>query len=69
VGSLAALTEWSGLDANRFLVSKASQQDEYGEVALEQVTALFRADPNLSEASATAIETTLKVLYAQLRKE
>lgn len=69
VDSLAALTEWSGLDANRFLVSKATKKDEFGEVALEQVTALFRADPNLDSEAASAIETTLKVLYGQLRRE
>lgn len=69
VDSLAALTDWSGLDANRFLVSKSVEGDEFVEVALEQVTALFRADPNLTKEAASAIETTLKVLYGQLRKE
>lgn len=69
VDSLAALTEWAGLDANRFLLSKKKQKEPFDAGALEQVTALFRADPNLSEQAATAIETTLKVLYGQLREE
>lgn len=69
VDSLAALTEWSGLDANRFLVSNPPNKDQFGKEALEQVTALFRADPNLTPQAASAIETTLKVLYGQLREK
>ena len=69
VDSLAALTDWAELDANRFLQSRKTQKKDCSEEALERVTALFRADPNLSKQAATAIETTLKVLYGQLREE
>ena len=69
VDSLAALTDWAELDANRFLLPKSKQNRGNSKEALEQVTALFRADPNLSKQAATAIETTLKVLYGQLREE
>jgi transcriptional regulator with XRE-family HTH domain len=66
VDSLAALSEWSGLDVDQFMIG-ASEAPRSAGRPLEEMTALFRADPNLSPEAATAIETTLKVLYEQLR--
>lgn len=66
VDSLAALVEWSELDLNDFMHSERPA-DGFGGQALEKMTALFRADPNLSPKAATVIETTLKVLYQELR--
>lgn len=66
VDSLAALSEWSGLDVDQFMIG-ASETPRSAGRPLEEMTALFRADPNLSPEAATAIETTLKVLYEQLR--
>jgi transcriptional regulator with XRE-family HTH domain len=66
VDSLAALAEWSSLDLNDYMHSERPPEG-FGGQALEKMTALFRADPNLSPAAASAIETTLKVLYQELR--
>lgn len=66
VDSLAALVDWSELDLNDFIHSER-QSEGFGGQALEKMTALFRADPNLTPVAATAIETTLKVLYQELR--
>jgi transcriptional regulator with XRE-family HTH domain len=68
VDSLAALAEWSELDLNDYLHSERPPEG-FGGQALERMTALFRADPNLTPAAVTAIETTLKVLYQELRKK
>lgn len=67
VDSLAALADWSGIDVDQFMVG-LSKRPQAGK-ALEEMTALFRADPNLSKEAATAIETTLKVLYERLRTD
>lgn len=67
VDSLAALVDWSGLDVDQFIAGDTKR--EGGGQALEEVTALFRADPNLTKEAATAIETTLKVLYEKLRTD
>lgn len=68
VDGLAALADWSGLDVGDFIVG-TRKSEQFGGDALEKMTALFRADPNLKPEAATAIETTLKVLYEQLRSQ
>jgi transcriptional regulator with XRE-family HTH domain len=67
VDSLAALAEWSELDINDFMYSEPPSGG--GGQSLEKMTALFRADSNLSPDAKSAIETTLKVLYEQLRNK
>jgi transcriptional regulator with XRE-family HTH domain len=66
VDTLATLAEWSELDLNDYVHSERPHEG-FGGQALERMTALFRADPNLTPAAATAIETTMKVLYQELR--
>jgi transcriptional regulator with XRE-family HTH domain len=68
VDSLAALADWSELDLNDYMHSERPHEG-FGGQALERMTALFRADPNLTPAAASAIETTLKVLYQELRNK
>lgn len=67
VDSLAALSEWSGIDVDEFM--HGSERPPIKAGALETMTALFRADPNLTKEAAEAIETTVKVLYERLRTD
>jgi transcriptional regulator with XRE-family HTH domain len=67
VDSLAALAEWSQIDVDKFM--HGGQRTPLTAGAIEQMTALFRADPNLSKEAAEAIETTVKVLYERLRTD
>ena len=63
VDSMAALATWAGLDLDSFIVG-----DDRGEAAsLPRISALLRADPNLSKASVTAIEEMLRATYEALR--
>jgi len=65
VDSMAALANWAGLDLDSFVVS-----DERGSVeALPRISALLRADPNLSATSAAAIEEMLRATYELLRED
>lgn len=66
VDSLAALTDWSGLDFNDYTVA-GRHAEGFGNQALEKMTGLFRADPNLTPEARSALETTLKVMYQTLR--
>lgn len=64
VDSLSALCAWSGLRADDFITSEGRQKTE----PLAEVTALFRADPNLSKEGAIAMEAIIKAAYEQIRK-
>lgn len=64
VDSLSALCSWSGLKADAFISGDKKQKTE----ALAEVTALFRADPNLSKEGAIALEAIIKAAYEQIRK-
>lgn len=64
VDSLSALCAWSGLRADDFITSGDRQKTE----PLAEVTALFRADPNLSKDGAIAMEAIIKAAYEQIRK-
>lgn len=66
VDSLSALCEWSGLQSENFVTSPKRKKAQ--PETLAKVTAHFRADPNLSEEAAKALETLLKTAYQQLRK-
>lgn len=66
VDSLAGLCGWSGLRVEDFTRSgqKKNQPD-----ALAQMMLHLRADPNLSDEGATALEGLLKAAYKHLRKK
>ena len=64
VDSLSALCAWSGVKADPFMVDTETARPE----PLAEVTALFRADPNLSKEGALALEAIIKTAYEQLRK-
>lgn len=66
VDSLARLTTWSGLKADDFIVGKRNDGGPQPD-PLAQITALLRADANLSQDAATAIEAAIKTLYERLR--
>ncbi len=63
VDTLAALCSWSGLKAESFMTSEQIRSEP-----LAEMTALFRADPNLTKEGAKALEAILKTAYEQLRK-
>lgn len=63
VDTLAALCSWSGLKAEAFMSSRQARSEP-----LAEMTALFRADPNLTKEGAQALEAILKTAYEQLRK-
>ncbi|WOF43881.1 helix-turn-helix domain-containing protein [Sphingopyxis indica] len=63
IDGLAALLQWSGLKAETFIRD--------GEIAeaepLARVTALLRADPNLSPENAKVLEDIVAATYSRLR--
>ncbi|KIQ01825.1 XRE family transcriptional regulator [Agrobacterium tumefaciens] len=64
IDTLSYLCSWSGLRADDFIMREAKQKAE----TLSSVTALFRADPNLSKDGAMAMEAIIKAAYEQIRK-
>lgn len=64
VDTLSALCAWSGLRADDFISGDVRTKSE----PLAEVTALFRADPNLSDEGARAMEAIIKAAYEQIRK-
>lgn len=64
VDSLAALASWAHLDVDAFI--EKGPGDAF---AMPQISALLRADPNLSAASATAIEELLRMAYDRMRQD
>ena len=67
VNSLAALCAWSGLSAEDFARAAHSQATRASPLA--QITALLRADPNLSQEGVQALEAIIKAAYQQMRKQ
>jgi transcriptional regulator with XRE-family HTH domain len=63
VNGLAALLEWSGLKAEMFIRSGDNREPE----TLTKVTALLRADPNLSSLHAQIMEDIVHHTYKRLR--
>jgi transcriptional regulator with XRE-family HTH domain len=63
VDTLAALCVWSGLRAEIFMAGAQTRSEP-----LAEMTALFRADPNLTNEGARALEAIIKTAYEQLRK-
>lgn len=66
VDGLAALASWAKIDVQLFY--RPTQQNRGNSESLTQITALLRADRNLSGDSAIALETMLKTAYEQMRK-
>jgi transcriptional regulator with XRE-family HTH domain len=66
VDSLGALTHWAGLDTNAFYKSDVPTTTIE---PLAKVTAYLRADPNLSDDGAKALEAILHATYEQFRKK
>jgi transcriptional regulator with XRE-family HTH domain len=65
VDSLAALTTWLGISADRFMASRAR---EFGATSpLTQISTIIRDDPNLNPEAATALEELIKATYVRLR--
>ena len=67
VDSLAALTSWSGLNADDF-VRNGSHGDKKPET-LAVISTYLRADRNLSAEGAIALEEVIKSTYARIRKK
>lgn len=65
VDSLAALTAWLGIPADRFM---ASRRQACGAASpLTQISIIIRDDPNLNPDAATALEELVKATYTRLR--
>jgi transcriptional regulator with XRE-family HTH domain len=64
---LAALLTWAGLQADSF-IRKGGVSGRNEPEPLAQITAVLRADPNLSKESAEAIEQILKAAYERFRE-
>ena len=66
IDGLAALASWSGLDVKKFY--RPAEEARPKAEPLAEITALLRADRNLSGESARALETMLKSAYTHMRK-
>lgn len=67
VDSLAALTGWAGLKADDFMYG--ARVERVPTSSVDELAALFRADPRLSPEDAAAMETILRTAYERFRKE
>ena len=66
VDSLAALCKWASISADRFFLGETTARMPE---PLTEITALLRADQNLSAEASIALDTILKTAYERLRKE
>jgi transcriptional regulator with XRE-family HTH domain len=67
VDSLAALTTWLGLSADRFMGGGRARA--FGAASpLTQIATIIRDDPNLNSEAASALEELVKATYTRLRK-
>jgi transcriptional regulator with XRE-family HTH domain len=67
VDSLAALTQWLGLPADRFM---GQRRAAFGAASpLTQISSILREDPNLNRDAATALDELIKATYARLRSQ
>ena len=66
VDSLAALTGWLGMSADRFMGQRATA---FGNGSpLTQISTILRDDPDLNDDAAAALEEMIKATYARLRR-
>jgi transcriptional regulator with XRE-family HTH domain len=63
VNGLAALLVWSNLKAEKFIPGATKQKAE----PIAEITALLRADPNLSKPNAKLIEDIVLSTYKMLK--
>lgn len=63
VESLAALVSWADLDANMFVAGRIGEAEP-----LSMISTYLRADKNLSDEAAEAIDRVVKATYEALRK-
>lgn len=63
--SLAALSAWAGLNPSDFVRSVHRRNRPE---SMAQISSLLRADPNLDEDSAAAVEAIVRAAYERLRK-
>jgi len=61
VDSLAKLSNWSGLNVDNYVTGSKKSSPKIS--PLTQVTTYLRADPNLSEVNAAAMEAVIKAVY------
>lgn len=63
IDSMAALAAWAGLDVDDYVTGGGEQEGE----PLPKISALLRADPNLSRDDAAAIEEMIRLTYERLK--
>ncbi|WP_247830967.1 helix-turn-helix domain-containing protein [Bradyrhizobium sp. 200] len=65
VDSLAALTAWLKIPADRFMGQRATA---FGNASpLSQISSILRDDPDLNKEAAAALDEMIKATYARLR--
>jgi transcriptional regulator with XRE-family HTH domain len=65
VDSLAALTAWLKMPADRFMTQRPRA---FGSASsLAQISSILRDDPDLNEDAAAALDELIKATYARLR--
>lgn len=67
VDSLAALTAWLGIPADRFMAPRRAVCGAASPLA--QIATIIRDDPNLNPDAAMALEELVKATYARLRDQ
>ena len=67
VDGMAALAAWSNLNVDNYIVGH--HQEKMAQSSIEEVAALFRADPTLDSNAAAAIEAIVRAAHEKLRKE
>jgi transcriptional regulator with XRE-family HTH domain len=68
VDSLAALTSWLGMSADRFMGVRPRLS--FGAASpLAQISAIIREDPNLKPEAAMALDELVKATYVRLRSQ
>lgn len=67
VDGMAALAAWSSLNVDNYIVGH--NPGKMAQSPIEEVAALFRADPSLDPSAAAAIEAIVRAAHENLRKE
>ena len=67
VDSLAALTAWSGLVADDFI--RVTETNRAKPETLAVISSHLRADKNLTEEGAIALDEVIKATYERLRRD
>lgn len=68
VDSLAALTSWSGLNADDYVRDPKDRVKEQPET-LAVISTYLRADPNLTPEGAIALEEVIRATYTRIKKD